>query len=58
MRFRVISVSGESKSIGLDMYEWFTGVSNENTLNPEEIKVEDTNQMVIIRAHDNFDKAI
>lgn len=57
MRFRVISISDHGESI-FDAYEWFTGVTNEFTLNPAEIKVEETNQMVIIWAQNHFDKAI
>lgn len=55
--FRVISISKESDSLGLDAYEWLTGVTNESTLDLTEIKVENTDLMVIIRARDNFDKA-
>lgn len=57
MRFRVISISDRGESI-LDMYEWFTGVTNEHTLNPAEIKVGETDQMVVICAQNHFDKAI
>lgn len=57
MRFRVISISDHSESI-LDVYEWLTGMTNEYTLNPEEIQVEGTNQLVVIWAQNNFDKAI
>lgn len=57
MRFRVISISDQGKSI-LDAYEWFTGVTNEHTLNPAEIKVEETNQMVMIWAQNHLEKAI
>lgn len=56
--FRVISISEESDSLGLDAYEWLTGVTNESTLDPTEIKVENTDLMVIIRTRDNFDKAV
>ena len=58
MNFRVISISEEDQSVGLYMYEWFTGVTNEYTLNPAEIEVDDTDQMVIIHANDHFDKAV
>lgn len=58
MNLRVISISEEDQSVGLDIYEWFTGVTNEHTLNPAEIEVDDEDEMVIIWAQDNFDKAI
>ena len=58
MNFRVIAINNEDQSAVLDMYEWFTGVTNEYTMNPAEIEVGDTDQMVIIRAKDNYDKAI
>lgn len=57
MRFRVISISNQAEPT-LDLYEWFTGVTNEYTLNPAEIKVGESNQMVMICAQDHFDKAI
>lgn len=58
MNFRVIAISNEDQSVGLDFYEWFTGVTNEYTMDPAEIDVDDKDQMVIIWAQDNFDKAI
>lgn len=58
MKFRVISISEESNSFGLVAYEWFTGVTNEATLDPAGIKVGDADLMVIIHAQDNFDKAV
>lgn len=56
MRFRVISISDRGEST-LDAYEWFTGVTNENTLNPAEIKVGETDRMVVICAQNHLDKA-
>lgn len=56
MRFRVISISDRGESI-LDMYEWFTGVTNEHTLNPTEIKVGETNRMVVVCAQNHFGTA-
>ena len=58
MEFRVISISKDSQASVLDIYEWFTGVTNEYTLNPDGIEVGDEDRMVIIRAQDNFSKAI
>lgn len=58
MEFRVISVSKDNGASVLDIYEWFTGVTNEYTLNPDGIDVGDEDRMVIIRAQDNFSKAI
>lgn len=58
MNFRVIAINNEDQSAVLAMYEWFTGVTNEYTTDPAEIEVGDTDQMVIIRATDNYDKAI
>lgn len=58
MNFRVISISNENQSSVLAIYEWFTGVTNEYTMNPAEIEVNDDDKMVIIWAQDNFDKAI
>lgn len=58
MSFRVIAISNKDQSVGLNMYEWFTGVTNEYTIDPAEIEVDDKDQMVIIGAQDNFDKAI
>lgn len=57
MRFRVISISDQGESI-LDVYEYFTGVTNENTLNPAEIQVDETDRMVVICAQNHLDKAI
>lgn len=58
MEFRVISISDEDKESILNIYEWFTGVTNEYTLNPTDIEVGAEDAMVIIWAQDNFDKAI
>lgn len=58
MEFRVISVSKDDGASVLDIYEWFTGVTNEYALNPDGIEVGDEDRMVIIRAQDNFSKAI
>nr|QIM10811.1 hypothetical protein Muribac1_0200 [uncultured Muribaculaceae bacterium] len=58
MNFRVIALSNEDQSVGLDMYEWFTGATNEHTMDPTEIEVNDNDKLVIIWAQDNFDKAI
>lgn len=58
MEFRVISISKDDGASVLDIYEWFTGVTNEYTLNPDGIEVGDEDRMVIIRAQDNFSKAI
>ena len=59
MNFRVITTSNEDQSADLDMYEWLIGgVTNEYAMYPAEIEVKDTDQMVIIRAKDHFDKAI
>lgn len=58
MKFRVISISKDSQSSVLAIYEWFTGVTNEHTLNPAEIEVGEDDRMVIIWAQDNFDKAV
>ena len=58
MEFRVISISKDSQASVLDIYEWFTGVTNEYTLNPAEIEVGEEDRMVIIWAQDNFYKAI
>lgn len=58
MDFRVISISDKNKSSVLSIYEWFTGVPNEYTLNPAEVQIEDTDRMVVIWAQDNYDKAV
>ena len=58
MNFRVISISKDDKASVLDIYEWFTGVTNEHTLTPAEIEVGEHDKMVIIWAQDNFHKAI
>lgn len=58
MKYRVISVSAEPKSTGLDLYEWFSGVTDEATLDPAEIKVDETDLMAVVLAQDNYDKAI
>ena len=58
MNFRVIAIKNEDQSAVLAMYEWFTGVTNEYTMDPAEIEVDDTDQMVIIHANDHFDKAV
>ena len=58
MNFRVIAISNEDQSAVLDMYEWFTGVTNEYTMDPAEIEVGDQDHMVIIWGQDNLDKAI
>ena len=58
MNFRVIAINNEDQSAVLAMYEWFTGVTNEYTMDPAEIEVDDTDQMVIIHANDHFDKAV
>ncbi len=47
MEFRVISISKDSQASVLDIYEWFTGVTNEYTLNPAEIEVGGEDRMVI-----------
>lgn len=57
MKFRVISISDNDKSSVLSIYEWFTGVTNEHTLNPDDIEVGEE-ELVIIWAQDNIDKAI
>lgn len=58
MNFRVISISKDDQASVLDIYEWFTGVTNEHTLVPAEIEVGEDDRMVIIWAQDNFHKAI
>lgn len=58
MNFRVISISKDDQASELDIYEWFTGVTNEHTLVPAEIEVGEDDRMVIIWAQDNFDKAV
>lgn len=50
MKFSVISISKDSQASVLDIldiYEWFTGVTNEYTLNPAEIEVGEEDKMVI-----------
>lgn len=47
MEFRVISISKDSQASVLEIYEWFTGVTNEYTLNPAEIEVGEEAKMVI-----------
>lgn len=58
MNFRVISISKDDQASVLDIYEWFTGVTNEHTLTPAEIEVGEDDKLVIIWAQDNFHKAI
>ena len=58
MNFRVIAISNENQSAVLAMYEWFTGVTNEYTMNPAEIDVSDADKLAIIWTQNNFDEAI